>query len=68
MNFDYDNPEYDDEMGHFYQLVYPYTEYVGVGVAYDETKKDGKAYIVARYLAGSSSSNIKETPKPVNSK
>ena len=68
MNFDYDNPEYDGmQMGHFYQLVYPYTQYVGVGIAY-ASKKKAKAFIVARYLAGSLSQNVKETPKPVNCK
>ena len=54
-------------MGHFYQLVYPYTQHLGVGIAYGAAK-DSSTYIVARYLDGSSSSNINETPKPINSK
>ena len=54
-------------MGHFYQLIYKDTQYIGVGIAYAPTE-NAQVYIVARYLAGSSSSNIKEIPKPVNGK
>ncbi|XP_066927047.1 uncharacterized protein [Clytia hemisphaerica] len=62
-NFEWSNPRYSSAIGHFYQLVYKDTKYFGVGIACAENVEE--SFIVARYLEGSQSSKIAETPEPL---
>ena len=57
-DFDYENPKYTMKNGHFLQLVWPDTKYVGVGISY--ALEANKAFTVARYDDGPSSQEVNE--------
>ena len=56
-NYNYKNPGYDSETGHFSQLIWDTTKKLGVGVAYVPSSK--RTYIVARYYPAGNAMDYK---------
>ena len=61
--FNYSNPEWTEDNGHFLERVWPETKHIGVGIAYSD-QNVAENYIVARYLSGVQSERIHIVKKP----
>ena len=60
--YDYNSTIYNSGAGHFMQIVWPSTRYIGMGIAFSE---EDKTYIVAQYLQGvNGAPNV--IPKPIS--